>query len=171
MRAPWLRASSPTIGRSAAVAGAARHGNAVSLGARSISPAMYTNDGNCRRGATSPGATSCGTSNTRTRGSAALVSTYATAELVVPRSMPIRYRAGTVPILPRFLLLGDHREQRQAHLVRRLFAERHVDRRRQALVGECALDERVGQRVVVRARDLDRVAGRDARQLVDRRID
>src|SRR5262249_33814463 len=61
--------------------------------------ARYTNDGSCRRGATSPGATSCGTSNTRTRGSAACVSTYATAELVVPRSMPIRYREATRGLL------------------------------------------------------------------------
>src|SRR2546421_4361427 len=56
------------------------------------------NDGSCRLGATSPGATSCGTSNTRTRASAACASTYATAEFVVPRSMPIRYRAATPPL-------------------------------------------------------------------------
>ena len=86
--------------RIALARGAGRHGSAVSCGARSMSPARYTNDGSCRRGATSPGATSCGTSNTRTRGSAAAVSTYATAELVVPRSMPIRYRAGTECVLP-----------------------------------------------------------------------
>src|SRR4051812_19620194 len=65
------------------------------------------NDGSWRRAATSPGATSCAISNPRTLGSAARVSTQATAELVVPRSMPIRYRAGTSPctavLLPRHL--------------------------------------------------------------------
>src|SRR5215468_1001856 len=69
------------------------------------------NDGSWRRAATSPGATSCAISNTRTRGSAARVSTQATAELVVPRSMPIRYRAGTSPctavLLPRHLRRHD----------------------------------------------------------------
>jgi hypothetical protein len=96
IRAPWLRASSPTTGACGPPGPCAScHGSRVSCGARSISPARYTNDGNWRRGATSPGATSCGTSNTRTRGSAASVSTYATAEFVVPRSMPIRKRAGT----------------------------------------------------------------------------
>src|SRR4051812_28011264 len=69
------------------------------------------NDGSWRRAATSPGATSCATSNTRTLGSAARVSTWATAELVVPRSMPIRYRAGTDPctavLLARHLARGD----------------------------------------------------------------
>src|SRR5258706_7391212 len=52
-------------------------------------------EGSCLRGATSPGATSCGPSNTRTRGSAAFVSTNDTAEFVGPRSFPIKYRADT----------------------------------------------------------------------------
>src|SRR3954468_10780561 len=72
------------------------------------------NDGSWRRAATSPGATSCATSNTRTLGSAARVSTWATAELVVPRSMPIRYRAGTIPCTA--VLLSRHlRRDHQLH--------------------------------------------------------
>ena len=78
--------------QSADIAVGVDHGNCVSLGVRSFSPARYTNDGSCLRGATSPGATSCGTSNTRTRLSPARVSTNETAELVVPKSMPIRKR-------------------------------------------------------------------------------
>src|SRR5262245_51087955 len=120
IRAPWLRASSPTTGRTSS-GGAARagcHGSAVSCGARSSSPARYTNDGSWRRGAASPGATSCATSNTCTRGSAARVSTYATAEFVVPRSMPIRYRAGTLlrtAVLPLRHLRRDHQLHEAVH--------------------------------------------------------
>src|SRR5208283_3801171 len=47
------------------------------------------------RGADSPAATSCGTSNIRMSAagrSRPFVSTYATAQLVVPRSMPTMYR-------------------------------------------------------------------------------
>src|SRR5262245_41922390 len=119
IRAPWLRASSPTTGRASGPgASSACHGNAVSCGARSSSPARYTNDGSWRRGATSPGATSCATSNTRTRGSAARVSTYATAEFVVPRSMPIRYLAGTclrTAVLPLRHLRRDHQLHEAVH--------------------------------------------------------
>ena len=78
MRAPWLRASSPTTGRSASTSrlriADSRRPAATAARSRAArdrcSPARYTNDGSWRRGATSPGATSCGTSNTRTRGSA-----------------------------------------------------------------------------------------------------
>src|SRR5271165_869328 len=56
------------------------------------------------RGADSPGATSCGTSNIRMSAagrSRPFVSTYATAQLVVPRSMPTMYRDRVILRSPR----------------------------------------------------------------------
>ncbi len=73
---PWLRASSPTTARADPPgARSASQGTAVSAGARSCSPARYTNEGSWARRSTAPGATSWGTSKVRTRSTVERVST------------------------------------------------------------------------------------------------
>ena len=61
-----------------------------------IRQATYRKDGSSVRAATSPGFTSCGISWMRTRAaSPSVVSTHASAQFVVPRSMPTTKRSDT----------------------------------------------------------------------------
>src|SRR5262245_19333758 len=89
--APRSRASTPTI-----ALGLGSHGSAMPPAAISSGSGKYRNDGSTGQGSTTPGAISWGMRNTSVRGSRRRVSTAAMAELVVPRSTPIRNGVGGI---------------------------------------------------------------------------
>src|ERR1700691_5441898 len=91
--APRFWASAPTT-----QSGEACQGSAIDPSGKSDVPGRYKNEGSNGGSRTSPGFTSCGISNKATggcsRGSWPSAGAYASAQFVVPKSIPITYGLG-----------------------------------------------------------------------------